>query len=340
MSKFLDFSGAVEPIQHHRKSANILCLSGGGFRGIFTARVLAKLEAARTATISDYYDLIAGTSTGSLIAAALALGVSAKKIEDAYAEAGPRIFVPRWHVPIIKLPRLSAKVSSLFVQSPYRSDNLRDAIRYMVGEDNAKKSLAKLDIPFIAISLRHGDAKTQVLGAGRFSKDSPEMSLEDALVSSTAAPTYFPTFQYNNTSMLDGGLTANAPELIALSISKDRLGLPLDCVRMLSVGTAAPSPGVVAAEVDSRSTLRWLLSKRGLVQLTLAAQESLAYDVAKALVGANYLRIDRSPSSAQAKIIGGLDNASPASREVLLSLAEEAWTNFSHDSNAQRFLHS
>ena len=73
----------------------ILSLDGGGFRGMFSAAVLARLEEDLGMRIADHFDLIAGTSTGGIIALGLGLGLSPREITAFYTEHGPRIFRDR-----------------------------------------------------------------------------------------------------------------------------------------------------------------------------------------------------------------------------------------------------
>ncbi len=70
----------------------ILCLDGGGIRGVFTAAVLAKWEAMGIPSIAEHFDLIAGTSTGGILALGLGLGLSAQDIVKFYTKEGPVIF--------------------------------------------------------------------------------------------------------------------------------------------------------------------------------------------------------------------------------------------------------
>src|SRR5688572_15038646 len=83
----------------------ILSLDGGGIRGVFTLQILARIEALLREqsgrpglVLADVFDLIAGTSTGAIIAAYLAWGEPVETIERLYAERGPDMFckVP-WH---------------------------------------------------------------------------------------------------------------------------------------------------------------------------------------------------------------------------------------------------
>jgi uncharacterized protein len=76
----------------HGKFFRILSLDGGGIRGVFPAAFLARLEEHLEYPIGRYFDLIAGTSTGGIIAIGLGLGLSASEILKLYVEQSPAIF--------------------------------------------------------------------------------------------------------------------------------------------------------------------------------------------------------------------------------------------------------
>jgi patatin-like phospholipase/acyl hydrolase len=73
----------------------ILALDGGGLRGIFSAAILAALEDDLQISAVDHFDLIAGTSTGGIIALGLGLGLRPRQIVEFYAELGERVFRSR-----------------------------------------------------------------------------------------------------------------------------------------------------------------------------------------------------------------------------------------------------
>src|SRR5258706_1458788 len=73
------------------KRFRILSLDGGGIKGAFTAAVLAEWEKRTGRVIADHFDLIAGTSTGGIIALALGLGLRAAEILEFYQKEGPKI---------------------------------------------------------------------------------------------------------------------------------------------------------------------------------------------------------------------------------------------------------
>src|SRR5947207_15946106 len=72
----------------------ILSIDGGGIRGIIPASTLMKLEEQLGKPVRDFFDFVAGTSTGALIASAVAAGVPATRIRDIYVERADEIFTP------------------------------------------------------------------------------------------------------------------------------------------------------------------------------------------------------------------------------------------------------
>jgi hypothetical protein len=78
----------------------ILSIDGGGIRGIFPAAVLAGLERAYTSgnPIASYFDLVAGTSTGGIIALGLGAGLGADQLLDLYVRRGGEVFPPVDHI--------------------------------------------------------------------------------------------------------------------------------------------------------------------------------------------------------------------------------------------------
>ncbi|MBS3911622.1 MAG: patatin-like phospholipase family protein [Hydrogenophaga sp.] len=78
------------------KPFQVLALSGGGFRGLYTAKVIADVEREIDAPLASRFDLITGTSIGGILALALALEIPAQKIVDLFVDHGEEIFSKRW----------------------------------------------------------------------------------------------------------------------------------------------------------------------------------------------------------------------------------------------------
>jgi hypothetical protein len=99
----------------------ILALDGGGVRGIVSVAFLERIEAllgeavGRSVRIADAFDLVGGTSTGAIIATALALGMRADEVRDLYLSLGPKVFrksafrLPGW-APVFDATRLKAEL--------------------------------------------------------------------------------------------------------------------------------------------------------------------------------------------------------------------------------------
>ncbi len=113
----------------------ILSLDGGGLRGIFSASALAQLEADFHTTILRHFDLVAGTSTGGLIALGLAAGRSPQDIVDFYLEHGQQIFPTSGWARARRLRR------------PYRPAPLRSALEEILGDLTLGESPVRLAIP-------------------------------------------------------------------------------------------------------------------------------------------------------------------------------------------------
>ncbi|MCO6042707.1 patatin-like phospholipase family protein [Aeoliella sp. ICT_H6.2] len=240
----------------------ILSLDGGGIRGAFTAAVLAEIESRLDRPIGDYFDLVAGTSTGGLIATAVASGLSASKIVDFYQQDGPAVFAPRPPFKPEKRARRLAMPAGRFVvekavgvslddvfQTKYPSHPLVDAVSRVFGDlllgDITK---CRLVIPAVDVTVgRTVVFKTPHLP--NLTRDR-HYRVSDVLLATTAAPTYFPHAMLNgHGAVVDGGLWANNPSLVAYTEAmKIRECAQRECdpsfdssqIEILSIGTGEP----------------------------------------------------------------------------------------------------
>jgi patatin-like phospholipase/acyl hydrolase len=246
----------------------ILSLDGGGIRGAFAAAFLYRLELQIGCPISDYFDLIAGTSTGGIIALALCLGEPAEKICKLYRDCGPAIFTPRKSVDLSRFQRLCAKAAkwrfrsldeAALYRSKYTSDALRELLTAVFGTrtlEDAKASRALIP----AVNLTTG--RTIVFKTPhqpKFIRDRYITAVDVALAAS-AAPTFFPQACIGpGSAYADGGLWANNPAMLAYAeavkihgiAKRDELDptFGIDEIHMVSIGTgepeyyARPAPG-------------------------------------------------------------------------------------------------
>ena len=250
------------------KPFKILSLDGGGIRGAFVAGFLADLEDKLGCRLADYFDLIAGTSTGAIIAAALAMCEPAARIEKFYRERGPQIFARRPAAKLGCLGRLKALALNAFlknyqldydnlVQSKYTAEALKSSLAEVFGDKKLGEAKTRLLIP--AVDLTRG--QPIVFKTPHFPglwRDRAYRIL-DVLLATTAAPTYFPHASIKaGTAYVDGGLWVNNPSLAAIAEAfkiretANRVGvdsaIELDQIFLLSIGTgkasyfATPSP--------------------------------------------------------------------------------------------------
>ena len=306
---------------------NILALSGGGYRGLFSAAVLARLERDLRGPVHKCFDFIAGTSIGGIVACALAIGISADAVLKAITDNGEKIFGKPGQV-----RRSGRAVRSLFT-SKYSSAPLENVVRSILGPANENRLLSEVDFPLLLPTVSYSAAAPMLLRSkGLAGPKASVVTLTDAAMATAAAPTYFPARLVNNELLIDGGLIANAPDAVAIANAMHLLGCALDDIHVLSIGTAGePMERAVTGPVNSGKAA-WVV-KRDLVELTLTAQERLAVDDVRALLKTRFTRIDARPSADEQKYLA-LERADDVARSTLSALADRACT-VALESNAQ-----
>jgi uncharacterized protein len=186
----------------------VLSLDGGGIRGLITLGFLERLErllrlrhAQPNLRLSDYFDLIGGTSTGAIIATALALGMEVAEIKARYLELGGKIFGKRtwrWH--------------ALFDAEPLEDELRKTFGDICLGDASLKTGLS--------ITVKRADTgQTWLMDnhpLGNFFELTKDVPLWQAVRASTAAPVYFAPEQVELgrevATFVDGGVSmANNP---------------------------------------------------------------------------------------------------------------------------------
>lgn len=252
----------------------ILSLDGGGIRGAFAASFLASLEADLAAPIGSYFDLIAGTSTGGILAIALGLRLPAAQIVEFYQDYGPKIFA--------KSPIPSRLRQAIF--GKYRSEPLRSAFEEVFKLARLGDSQSRLLIPAFDINA----GKIYIFKTAhnpRFIKDHQRLMVDVALATA-AAPTYFPRHELpTKVPLIDGGVWANNPVGLAAVEAVTILQANPRQVRILSVG--CPTAPMNLHRTFPRF---WGLKSYGLeamFSLFIAGQSHGAIGTAKLLIGEN-----------------------------------------------------
>jgi hypothetical protein len=209
----------------------ILSIDGGGIRGVFPGAFLAELESRflSGASIANHFDMIAGTSTGGIIALALAHGMTAREALDIYVERGARIFPAA-----AGLGKVSRALRWVF-KPKHDQVALKQELLRIFGDKVLDDAVTRLVIP--SFEGRHGEPflyKTP--HHPDYQKDRHKKFAHVAL-HTTAAPSYYPGVEDDGYIMIDGGVWANNPVMNALVDALACFDIARENVRILSLGT-------------------------------------------------------------------------------------------------------
>jgi patatin-like phospholipase/acyl hydrolase len=209
----------------------ILSLDGGGIRGIYAATILADIEAEITGgePIADYFDAIAGTSTGGIIAIGLGLKKSAATIDRLYAEDGKRVFPEFWsRHPHLKFFRQlfralhDHRVLEALLYNTFQAARLGD-------------STTRLVIPaFLGPKTQIAVLKTD--HHPDFQKDYL-MAAWEAARATSAAPAFFSGHAGDDYVFLDGGVWANNPIMAVVIDALSAYDIAREQIEIFSIGT-------------------------------------------------------------------------------------------------------
>ena len=293
----------------------ILSIDGGGIKGVFPAAYLAEIEKRFLdgRSIADHFDMIAGTSTGGIIALALAHGMTAQQALQIYVERGDRIFPTlkgwrRWARGLRWLfkPKHDQAVLQAELEGVFGDTLLNDACKRLV----IPSFEGRYGEPFLYKTPHHPD----------YQKDRHKTSAQVAL-HTTAAPSYYPGVDHDGYVMIDGGVWANNPVMNALVDALACYDVPRENVRILSLGT-----GDATFSVDETArnggARHWAFMRA--FNAASRAQSKNALGQAYLLIGkSNVVRVD--PPEADKPI--ALDDVPRSLRELPLaarSLAESS----------------
>ena len=269
-------------------SFRILALDGGGIKGAFTASVLTTLEQTLGSSAARQFDLIAGTSTGGILAVGLGMGLRSHDMLNFYRNRGPVVF------PIMRLHRKLESHFHSLLRPKHSQHVLRTEIEKALYPDQKRKALAdsicRLIIPtYDAVGGVCHVFRTPhhpLLTADK-ATDAAEVALATA-----AAPTYLPAAVVQNmvasASFFDGGVWANCPAMAAIVEAVCYLGVPLDRIDVLSIGTTEEP-----FTVKSKAQAGWVRWGKTLIDLLMNAQVDASVRHAQLLVGEpRFLRIN------------------------------------------------
>lgn len=209
----------------------ILSLDGGGTRGMFSAAVLAHIQEDLSTPITDFFDLIVGTSTGGLIAIALGLGFSPKEIVEFYANESESIFGKKIRSGILQRttsPKYPAVPLECALKKYFKDKKLGDSVKRLV--------IPSFNLDEMQVQL------FKTAHNARLKRDYKIPAWQIARATS-AAPTFFPAYHSeNHEALIDGGVWANNPVMVGITEAISLLDVPLSSIRVFSLGTIDEIP--------------------------------------------------------------------------------------------------
>jgi hypothetical protein len=262
----------------------VLTIDGGGIRGIVPTIVLQRLSAEPG--LDDWLDrveLLAGTSTGGLIALAVAAGVPLAELRDLYEQRAARVFADSFFDDVRDLGKL--------LGADYEIGNLEREVRRVLGD----RTLADLDkrVLIPAFDLDNEDPVERTWKPKLFHNFPGPDSDGDVPayrvgVATAAAPTYFPTYD----GYVDGGVFATNPSMCAVAQTQDARIPPVERadlgeLRLLSLGTGRTLHHIEGERHDW-GYVQWV---RPLIDLMLDGVNGIAHYQCSQLLGDRYHRV-------------------------------------------------
>jgi patatin-like phospholipase/acyl hydrolase len=262
-------------------SYRIMSFDGGGVRGVYTARLLERLTAQVPEMLAKA-ELLAGTSTGGIIALALAAGHAVTDLVALYRDNAPKIFDKSWLHDLAELDGLAG--------AEYDNRNLELILAGEFATTRLDQLNKRVLIPSFQLDNqdpRAGQRKWKPKFFHNYpgpQSDGTELVVDVALRTS-AAPIYFPTYQI----YVDGGVVANDPSMAALAqaLDRDTGGQKLEDLYLFSLGTGTNPTYIPGHDLD------WGLAQwaKPLVSLMIDGVMGVAEYQCAHLLGQRYFRL-------------------------------------------------
>lgn len=234
----------------------ILSIDGGGIKGLFPATVLAELERRYLGgnSIVSYFDLVTGTSTGGIIALGLGAGLTASKLAEVYGQRGMEIFPEPTRTPIGRI-RDWWRTKRHYLHYHYERDALERILNGILGNKPFGDSVVRLCIP--AFEGKHSEVfvfKTPHHPDYKFDHLEPMVKVAMA---TSAAPTYFRPLKHNGYTLVDGGVWANNPVMLAVIEALICFDVGREQIDVLSLGCGEDPYVVSQAQMEAGGKLAW-----------------------------------------------------------------------------------
>ncbi len=261
----------------------ILALDGGGIRGVLTAALLERME-AHTPGFLAQVDLVAGTSTGGILALALASGMSPGEARSLYERLGARVFQDSlWD----DVKDLGQMLGAQYGNAPLKEELTQQFGSLTLGELKKRVLISSFDLDNEATGLGKVRSWKPKYFHNYPGEDSDaHEKVVDVALRTAAAPTFFPIYQ----GYVDGGVVSNNPSMCALAqaIEPDTGAQKLRDLRLISVGTGF-NPKYLAAQDEDWGFVKWAPH---LISLMLEGSVGLADYQCRQILGRHYTRVN------------------------------------------------
>jgi patatin-like phospholipase/acyl hydrolase len=294
----------------------VLSIDGGGIRGLIPAIVLTEIERRSGRRIWEMFDLIAGTSTGGILACALSAPdpLPASELVALYEEEGPKIFDRSLFQRI--------KSAEGLLDEKYDAGALDRALERFLSD----KRLAETKPDLLVPAYNMGEPGPYFFKSRKARDENEDFPLSAVARATSAAPTYFEAFELTGEALVDGGVFAANPAMCAFA--EVMRFQPAAELWLLSLGTGQRTRQRRFADVKDWGLLEW--AKPILDVVFDGVSDAVDYQLRHALDEGHYWRLQVELTSAS----DDLDDAGADNLRELRLQAEQLIADRSADIDA------
>ncbi|SJZ56596.1 patatin-like phospholipase family protein [Novilysobacter spongiicola] len=309
------------------EARRILSIDGGGIRGLVSCTWLGGVEdalaqAGKPGLLANF-DLMAGSSTGALVACGLGLGLAPDALAELYRARSAEIFPGM-------ASRLWSRASRFLSAGPsapkYDGRGLERVLRDVFGD----ATLGQLQLPTLITSYDTISRKPLIFKS--FKASHRDLPIREVCRASTAAPTYFPAHPMDvdglPRSLIDGGIVANNPTACAIAeaLRHDREVIQCGDLVVLSVGTGERNRPIPLQSAREWGAVEWAIP---IIDVLFDGNTDSVDYITRHLVGEGYFRM-------QAELLVGLDDLDDTSATNVAALDAMARDYLERDSTRRK----
>lgn len=309
------------------EARRILSIDGGGIRGLVSCTWLGGVEdalaqAGKPGLLANF-DLMAGSSTGALVACGLGLGLASDALAELYRARSAEIFPGM-------ASRLWSRASRFLSAGPsapkYDGRGLERVLRDVFGD----ATLGQLQLPTLITSYDTISRKPLIFKS--FKASHRDLPIREVCRASTAAPTYFPAHPMDvdglPRSLIDGGIVANNPTACAIAeaLRHDREVIQCGDLVVLSVGTGERNRPIPLQSAREWGAVEWAIP---IIDVLFDGNTDSVDYITRHLVGEGYFRM-------QAELLVGLDDLDDTSATNVAALDAMARDYLERDSTRRK----